>query len=67
LALSRSEKSDKIWQKVNSNSKTGGWHLAGALIVDQAPVFDTVGDELACAWNGCRNKTIHAQGVTAKI
>lgn len=67
LALSRKDKSDKIWGKVTESTESGGWHLAGALIVDQAPVFDTTGDELACAWNGCRNKTIHAQGTTAKI
>jgi len=67
LSSSRQAKSDKIWNKVTESTKSGGWHLAGALIVDQAPVFDTVGDELACYWNGCRNKTIHAQGVVSKI
>ncbi len=67
LNSSRQTKSDKIWNKVTESTKSGGWHLAGALIVDQAPVFDTVGDELACYWNGCRNKTIHAQGVVSKI
>jgi hypothetical protein len=35
--------------------------------VSQDPVFDTAGDELECYWNGCRNKTIHAQGNIAKI
>ena len=41
--------------------------MAGALIVSQDPVFDTPGDELACAWNGCRNKTIHAIGNVGKF
>jgi hypothetical protein len=67
IALSRKEKSDKIWAKVIEDSKPGSWHLAGALVVDQKPVFDTKGDELECYWNGCRNKTIHAQGNVAKI
>ena len=67
IGLSRQAKSDKIWAKVIENNTPGGWHLAGALVVDQAPVFDTAGDELECYWNGCRNKTIHAQGATTKI
>ena len=67
LASSRTAKSDKIWARVIEDTTSGGWHLAGALIVDQNPVFDTKGDELECYWNGCRNKTIHAQGVTGKI
>lgn len=49
------------------DTKSGSWHLLGALTVDQAPVFDTPGDELECGWTGCRNKTIHAQGNVAKI
>ena len=68
LSSSRQAKSDKIWNRVIESSTSGSWtHLAGALLVDQAPVFDTVGDELACYWNGCRNKTIHIQGVVSKI
>ena len=67
IALTRQQKSDKIWGKITENSDSGSWHLAGALVVDQAPVFDTPGDELACYWNGCRNKTIHAQGNVGKI
>ena len=67
IALSRKAKSDKIWTKVIENSKPGSWHLTGALLVDQKPVFETKGDELECSWNGCRNKTIHAQGNVAKI
>lgn len=35
--------------------------------MDQAPVFDTPGDEIECSWTGCRNKTIHAQGAVSKI
>ena len=35
--------------------------------MDQAPVFDTLGDEMPCYWDGCRNKTIHAHGNVAKI
>lgn len=60
IGLSASAKSDKIWAKVAESQKIGGWHFAGTLVVDQAPVFDTPGDELECYWNGCRNKTIHA-------
>ena len=56
-----------IWSKVTENTKSGRWHLAGALIVDENPVFDTEGDELECYWNGCRNKTIHAIGSVAKV
>ena len=67
ISQSRMQKSDQIWAKVTENTKMGSWHLAGALVVDQAPVFDTPGDELPCYWNGCRNKTIHAQGSVAKI
>ena len=67
ISLSAQEKSDKIWEKVKESDESGDWHLAGALIVDEAPVFDTPGDELECSWNGCRNKTIHAVGNVAKI
>ena len=67
ISLTRAEKSDKIWAKIIEDTSSGSWHLAGALVVSQDPVFDTPGDELACYWNGCRNKTIHAQGNTAKI
>jgi len=67
LAQSRQTKSDQIWAKVTENAKSGSWHLAGALIVSEDPVFDTVGDELECGWTGCRNKTIHAQGSVGKI
>ena len=67
LSSSRQAKSDKIWGKVTENTKSGKWHLLGALTVGQGPVFDTVGDELHCNWTGCRNKTIHAQGVVGKI
>lgn len=65
-SLSRKEKSDKIWAKVTENTTSGWWHLQGALIVDEDPVFDTPGDELVCGWTGCRNKSIHAQGSVAK-
>ena len=50
-----------------ADTNPGSWHLAGALIVSEAPVFDTLGDELECGWTGCRNKTIHAQGVVGKV
>ena len=52
---------------MTENTKSGSWHLAGALVVSQDPVFDTPGDELECGWTGCRNKTIHAQGNVGKI
>ena len=67
LALSKEEKSDKIWAKVTENTESGGWHFAQTLIVGQDPVFDTVGDQLECSWTGCRAKTIHSQGNVAKI
>ena len=67
LALSKEEKSDKIWAKVTENAESGGWHFAQTLLVGQDPVFDTVGDELECSWTGCRNKTIHSVGNVAKI
>ena len=67
IALSRHEKADKIWAKVTENTSSGKWHLAGVLFVGQNEVFDTPGDELACYWNGCRNKTIHAIGDVAKV
>ena len=67
ISQSRSAKSNQIWSKITANTKSGSWHLQGALIVDEAPVFDTPGDEMPCYWNGCRNKTIHAQGSVAKV
>lgn len=67
ISLSRKAKSDKIWAKLTENTAGGSWHLEGALMVDQAPVFDTPGDELECYWSGCRNKTIHARGAVAKV
>jgi hypothetical protein len=67
ISQTRQQKSDMIWSEVTENTKSSGWHLAGMLIVDENPVFDTPGDELECKWNGCRNKTIHAQGSVAKV
>ena len=67
IAKSASDKSDQIWAKVTANTKSGDWHLAGALIVGQNEVFDTPGDELECGWTGCRNKTIHAVGNVGKF
>ena len=67
ISQTRQAKSDQIWAKVTANTKSGGTHYTGALIVDEMPVFDTPGDELACYWNGCRNKTIHPQGVVGKV
>ena len=49
IKLSRKAKSDKIWAKIIEDSKPGDWHLKGALIVDQKPVFDTKGDEFECS------------------
>lgn len=34
ISQSRSAKSDQIWSKITANTKSGSWHLAGALIVD---------------------------------
>ena len=67
LRLSAQDKSDKIWARVAESDVSGTWHFAQTLIIDQAPVFDTSGDELECGWTGCRVKTIHAQGNVAKI
>jgi len=67
ISMTRQQKSDKIWGKIIENTDSGSWHLAGALVVAQDPVFDTPGDELECGWTGCRNKTIHAQGNVSKI
>ena len=36
------------------------------MLVAQDPVFDTVGDELACTRTGCRHKTIHPIGTVSK-
>ena len=41
--------------------------MGESLIVPQNPVFDTEGDELACGFTGCRNKSIHAKGNVAKF
>ena len=34
LALTRQEKSDKIWAKIIENTNSGSWHLGQALIVN---------------------------------
>ena len=67
LASSRQEKSDKIWAKVIENTESGKTHYAGALVVDEDVVFETVGDELECGFTGCRNKTIHPKGTVTKV
>ena len=67
IAQTGAQKSDQIWSKVTANTKSGWVYYQGALIVDENAVFDTPGDELACYWNGCRNKTIHPQGLVAKV
>jgi len=67
IKLSREAKSDKIWNKVTENSKSGSWHFGGTLVVGQNEVFDTKGDEFDCGWTGCRNKTIHSKGNVGKI
>ena len=67
LAMSRQDKSDKIWAKVSENSKSGSWHFAETLFVGQSEVFDTEGDEFDCGFTGCRDKTIHSIGNVGKI
>ena len=67
IALTRQEKSDKIFAKITENSKSGSWHFAGTLVVGQNEVFDTLGDEFDCGFTGCRNKTIHSIGNVGKI
>ena len=67
IALSRQDKSDKIWGKVTESSKSGSWHFGGTLVVGQNEVFDTKGDEFDCGFTGCRNKTIHSIGNVGKI
>ena len=67
LSMSAQAKSDKIWARVAESEVSGSWHFAQTLIISQAPVFDTPGDELPCTSNGCRVKTIHSQGNVAKI
>ena len=67
IALTRQEKSDKIWAKVTENSKSGSWHFAQTLFVGQDEVFDVKGDEFDCGLTGCRNKTIHSVGNVGKI
>ena len=34
ISQTRQQKSDMIWSEVTANTKSSGWHLAGALIVD---------------------------------
>ena len=60
IRMSAQDKSDKIWARVAESDVSGSWHFLKTLIIDQAPVFDTPGDELKCSWTGCRVKTIHA-------
>ena len=67
ISLTRSTKSDMIWEKVTESAKSGKWHFAQTLFVGQNEVFDTKGDEFDCAWYGCRNKTIHSVGNVGKI
>ena len=68
LKKTAQEKSDMIWEKVIESDESGTWHFAQTLIVDQAPVFKTSGDELECNIVGmCRHKTIHSVGNVAKI
>ena len=67
LALSRQDKSDKIWAKVTEKSDSGSWHFIETLVVSQAPVFDTIGDEFDCGFTGCRDKTIHSVGNVGKV
>ena len=56
-----------IWGKVTESDESGSWHFAQTLIIDENPVFDTEGDELACSRLGCRPKTIHAIGNVCKV
>ena len=67
IALSRQDKSDKIWAKITENSDEGSWHFAQTLFVGQDDVFDTKGDEFDCGLTGCRNKTIHSKGNVGKV
>lgn len=54
IALSRQEKSDKIWAKITENPTSGKTHFAKTLVVGQEEVFKTKGDEFDCGWTGCR-------------
>ena len=67
FALTRQEKSDKMWAKITEDDKSGSWHFAETLFVSQDPVFSTAGDEFLCGFTGCRDKTIHSIGNVGKI
>ena len=68
IALSRQEKSDKIWAKIIESPLIGRWHFLETLTVGQNEVFDTKGDEFDCHFLfGCRNKTIHSKGNVGKV
>ena len=47
LALSKEEKSDKIWAKVTENAESGGWHFAQTLLVGQDPSLTRLGMSLS--------------------
>lgn len=67
IGLSAQDKSDKIWTAVAESQVSGVWHLSTVLTIDEAPVFDTPGDELECTDRICRVKTLHAIGNVAKM
>ena len=67
IAMSRQDKSDKIWAKITEDSSFGSWQLLKSLLVPQGPVFDTEGDEFLCGMTGCRQKTIHSVGNVGKV
>ena len=67
IALTRQEKSDKMWNKVTEDSESGEWHFAETLFIGQNEVFDTKGDEFDCGYFMCRHKTIHSVGNVGQI
>ena len=66
-SLSRQQKFEKIWNRVNENKTPYGWYsaisLARIFFEAMAPSFDSVSDNFTSS----RNKYIHAVGVVGHV
>ena len=68
IAMSASDKLDKLWEQISSDTTSGTWAaLPGLMQQEVDPTFDSPGDNFPCDSDGCRRKTIHAVGVISKV
>ena len=68
IALSRQDKSAKIWERLIEDTTPGLWHIDEIAWSSNNVAFEHKGDEFDChPVQGCHHKTIHGVGSVGKV